>query len=466
MRFGIKLFICVLILLIVATSAVGNMLISASFNYSLNVEKDNVVSTFTMIQYSVLASASNSSGFNLSSAIDAISQLEDQIGSSANAIRLFDSKNTYYSSQQKNFSNELYKNTNPQKAAILINHDESGKYYLQVSGKLSDKFPEYNLEFYKDITYVYDSLHSQQKLYYRVFVITLLAGGVIALIFTYRLTSPLKRLAKVSRQIAEGNLDCRSDIKGHDEISDLSTDFNNMAVQLIGKINLLEDSVRRQQQFVGAFAHEMKTPMTSIIGYADLIRSYDLSTNERQKAANYIFTEGKRLEKLSIKLLDLLVLQKRDFPIQSCSPAKIIKELSKMLVPILNKNSMLIHCSLEYGTCLAEPDLFRTVLINLIDNARKAMPNGGKIYIEQRLTDDGFNVLIRDTGIGIPETEIEKIKEAFYRVDKSRSRSQGGVGLGLAICNEIIKLHNGTMEITSRENEGTTVFFIIRSGRD
>lgn len=466
MRFGTKLLLCIIMLLTVSVSAAGSLLIYVSFAGSVRQETENAVSTYTMARYSILASGKSSDGISLPGAISTLSRLGSR-DSTWYAVRFFDKNNTYYSDGNTDvFDDTLQNSADGQNAATMVTQDGSGHYILQISGIIGQKGSEYYLEIAKNISPVYDSLHSQQNIYYRIFAVTLLCGGAAAFFFTKRLTAPLINLASVSRRIAGGELQCRAEVKGRDEIAKLSADFNEMAVQLTGKIDMLQDSVRRQQEFVGAFAHEMKTPMTSIIGYADLIRSRDISERERQKAANYIFTEGRRLEKLSAKLLDLLVLQKRDFPVSPCSPAKIIKELAKMLVPVLNKNNMVLYCSLENGTVLAEPDLLRTVIINLIDNARKAMPDGGEVRIKLRMLPDGCSVSLSDTGIGIPAEEIAKLTEAFYRVDKSRSRAQGGVGLGLAICNEIIDLHGGEMKIESEVGHGTTVSFTVRRGRN
>lgn len=118
----------------------------------------------------------------------------------------------------------------------------------------------------------------------------------------------------------------------------------------------------------------------------------------------------------------------------------------------------------EEGECLMEPDLVKTLLVNILDNARKAMDGGGNIYIVSQMLPDGCLIRVLDTGRGIPETEITHITEAFYRVDKSRSRAQGGVGLGLALCSEIVRMHRGSMKFESRIGNGTCVSIELRGG--
>jgi signal transduction histidine kinase len=237
-----------------------------------------------------------------------------------------------------------------------------------------------------------------------------------------------------------------------------------MTDQLAANIEELKDGMRRQEEFMGSFAHELKTPMTAIIGYADLLRGRQLTPEEKQEASNYIFSEGKRLESLSLKLLNLLVLKKRDFELVRCRPKHILQEVIRGILPVLKKDGIALEYAAEDGVCLLEPDLVKSLLFNVIDNARKAIDGGGVIGVRIAMKADGCLVQVADSGRGMAEEELKKITEAFYRVDKSRSRAQGGVGLGLAICNEIVQLHNGDMQFTSILERGTCVTIRLRGG--
>jgi signal transduction histidine kinase len=219
----------------------------------------------------------------------------------------------------------------------------------------------------------------------------------------------------------------------------------------------MKDTMRRQEEFMGGFAHELKTPMTSIIGYADLLRGHTLSDNDKRDAANYIFMEGRRLEVLSLKLLDLIVLKKRDFTFLPINMSSIIEDAVRLLKPVLKKRNVRLSYDCDNGTCLIEPDLFMSLLLNLIDNARKALDMGGEINIRSKTSEGTCDISVSDNGKGIPGEELSKIREAFYRVDKSRSRAQGGVGLGLRLCDEIAALHGGEIVFDSEPGKGTTV---------
>lgn len=208
---------------------------------------------------------------------------------------------------------------------------------------------------------------------------------------------------------------------------------------------------------MGAFAHELKTPMTSIIGYADLLRQGGLDDTTRTLAANYIFSEGQRLEKLSFKLLELLLLQNEKLEMKPVSLSAFLLEVEQALSTVLRDRGIRLVCRGERGQAVFEPDLVRSLLYNLIDNAAKAMDSGGIIAVKGTVIPGGCEFLVADNGRGMEPKELHRITEAFYRVDKSRSRQQGGAGLGLALCKRIVELHKGDLRFASAVGTGTRV---------
>ncbi len=124
-----------------------------------------------------------------------------------------------------------------------------------------------------------------------------------------------------------------------------------------------------------------------------------------------------------------------------------------------------MSCDCQKGTCYLEPDLVWSLLLNLADNAQKAMPQGGHIHLRLQMLPDGCRIYVFDNGQGIPETALAHLTEAFYRADKARSREQGGFGLGLALCQEIVALHNGQLKFTNRPEGGACVIAELRGGR-
>ena len=189
-----------------------------------------------------------------------------------------------------------------------------------------------------------------------------------------------------------------------------------------------------------------------------------LSKEYADYASNYIFSDARILERLSIKMLELIVAEKERPELVLTNPSEIIKNLTIHLEEEYNNRSIHFITELDDGRCMLEPDLFTSLIINLLENAKRAMPDGGTISISSEITKNGCIVSVSDTGQGIPAEALVHITEAFYRVDKARSRAHGGAGLGLTLCAKIAKLHNGSISIESQVDRGTKITVNLEGG--
>ena len=234
--------------------------------------------------------------------------------------------------------------------------------------------------------------------------------------------------------------------------------------ELERSIENLENVAARREEFIGSFAHELKTPLTAIIGYADMLRSKEMAPKSRFTAAGYIFSEGKRLEALSLKLMDIIVAGNQEFEPKRFEVGYFIRSVAAVAVPSLSNDGITLDMRWEPGEIEVEPDLFKTLMINLVDNARKASRKGSVIELFGKAEDGGYALYVQDHGRGIPKEELSKITEPFYMIDKSRSRAQNGAGLGLALCQRIAELHGTKLEYESEEGKGTTVRILLKGG--
>ena len=238
----------------------------------------------------------------------------------------------------------------------------------------------------------------------------------------------------------------------NDEIGELSNNFNQMAEAVQSRVQRLKETEQKRTLFMGNLTHELKTPMTAISGYAKTLLMVKLPEEDREEALSYIYGESCRLERLSQKMMNLLLLEEND-PIQrvEVSAEVLFHNVEEACRRSLEEDGISLECHPNGAVFLADIDLMTEVLINLVDNARKASSWGSCIILSAR-----ENVIkVQDFGRGIPEEEQDKILEPFYRIDKSRSRQNGGAGLGLAITALILKRHNATIQIESRVGEGT-----------
>lgn len=234
--------------------------------------------------------------------------------------------------------------------------------------------------------------------------------------------------------------------------------------ELERSIENLQDVASRREEFIASFAHELKTPLTAIIGYADMLRSKEMAPKSRFTAAGYIFSEGKRLEALSLKLMDIIVAGKQGFEKKRFEVGYFIRSIAAVTVPSLSRDSMTLDLRWEPGEIEIEPDLFKTLMINLVDNARKASKKNDVIELFGKAEEGGYALYVRDHGSGMKKEELSKIMEPFYMIDKSRSRAQNGAGLGLALCQRIAELHGTKLEYDSELGRGTTVRILLKGG--
>lgn len=306
-----------------------------------------------------------------------------------------------------------------------------------------------------DITSVLDENNSLRHQFFIIYLVVLLCGTVFSLILALHLTKPIKRLRDASERIANGDYSVRITKTSKDEIGELTDVYNTMSETIQEKIDALELSAKQKEDFIAAFAHETKTPMTSIIGYGDLIYQNKLSEKDRCEAAEIIVNEGMRLQALSLKLLDMIGLNKNSIMKEEINTSEMAVDIENTIKMRLENKSISASFSFEEDYINVDYDLFKTVIINLIDNSIKA--NSSKVKILGLRNDQEYVITVSDDGMGIPESELSRVKEAFYMVDKSRSRKEHGAGLGLALCDKIISLHNGHMDIDSVLGEGTTV---------
>ncbi len=294
-----------------------------------------------------------------------------------------------------------------------------------------------------------------RNLYWIFYALTLLVGSIVSLWASNLVNAPLEGLLRSSKSLAQGSY-IELPTCSIEELDGLSESFNIMAKTIQEKERSLMEAVERQTRFTAAFAHEVKTPVTSMIGYGDLIRSGVLSPQEVTEGASIISQSGKRLEALSRKLMELFVTEE-EVELVHCSPGNLILELADELTPLYDKQHITLEVEIKDGTCALDPDLFRSLMSNLLENARRAIDGSGAIHISQSWENGVCIIAIRDTGRGIPAEDLPHLTEAFYRVDKSRSRKEGGAGLGLFLCAKILEIHKGDLHIDSTPGEGSTV---------
>ena len=167
---------------------------------------------------------------------------------------------------------------------------------------------------------------------------------------------------------------------------------------------------------------------------------------------------------LSGKLMELITVGEAKLEWQEENMQSLFRETGASLKVVAESHKIHFTCEAEEGMLCVDRELFKSLLYNLVDNAIKASSEGGNIWVTGKFEKPWFCIEVRDEGVGIPKEEIDKITQAFYMVDKARSRANGGAGLGLALCAEIVSVHRGKMRFESEPGEGTCVFTRMKGG--
>ncbi|GMT46613.1 MAG: hypothetical protein IEMM0007_0179 [bacterium] len=260
--------------------------------------------------------------------------------------------------------------------------------------------------------------------------------------------------------MSESNLSERVNVENiPEELRVLASSFNRT-------FESLERSFNRQRQFTADASHELRTPLSVILSQSEVMLRKERTAEEYKNALKAIREVAGMMSQIVRKLLAITRLgaDKVELKIEDIDPGEIVSESVKLLTPLAEQKGVGINVSVPdrfvvRGDRAALLELF----FNIIDNAIKYNVPNGRIDISVKKETDFIISEIKDTGIGIPESDLVRVSDRFYRVDKSRSRDLWGVGLGLSICEEIIKLHEGRIEIESKVGEGTTVSVYLKS---
>ncbi len=291
---------------------------------------------------------------------------------------------------------------------------------------------------------------------------------VILLIFSVvMLTAVVSASFFISRSISKDTAKSVSEIaEGFENIE--KVEVNEEFAPLLDTIKIQRDKQklldRHKKQFTANVSHELKTPLTSIAGYAELIETGMAGENDIKPFASTIRTQALRLVSLTediIKLSQLdeveneLVFEEAD-----------IFEIAKNAMQALEVNAMAKNITLQMqgDNCIVNGNksLLDELVYNLIDNAIRYNKNNGSVIVSTEKHDNNVCLTVKDTGIGIPEKYQDRVFERFFRVDKSRSKETGGTGLGLAIVKHIVEVHNADIKIKSAENIGTQISIMFK----
>lgn len=330
-----------------------------------------------------------------------------------------------------------------------------GKNLLIAGGMTSIGAENYTVYIVEDVTDIHTRIRRMSLIYAGVSILALCIGAGAVMLLVKRSTKPVAALSEAAKEIADGAYEKRVDVQTGDEIGALGQDFNRMADAVETKISELEERNERQRLFIGGVTHEFKTPMTGLLLHTGLLRRANLTEDERDASLAHIEMQTAWLERLTQNLLKLFTSDEAIERSEVDLPA-LLETVREGVEPKLIERGASLSIACETQTLLCNHDLIRSLLTNLIVNAANAYDaNAPEKPIA--LTVRGQTISVADHGRGIPKEAQSRIFEPFYRVDKSRSKKQGGSGLGLALVKAIADAHGATITVESEPDVGTTV---------
>ena len=283
-------------------------------------------------------------------------------------------------------------------------------------------------------------------------IIVLLVGTAISNMIIY----PIKALNNTTKQFSRGDLTSRAVVTTQDEVGELSLTFNSMADNIHEMITKLNTEKEKQKSFFDNFTHEIRTPLTTILGYTDLLWKTD-DEEVKDRSLFHIDSEGKRMLKMVESLLELSKLKQFDVEInkQETNIKQLIEEVCDSMHYKAKRYNISFRLNLEPLVYNIDPDMIKQLIINIIDNSIKYSKSQ---FIDITLSKkDKLLLVIEDFGLGISPKSLNNVFEPYYKVDKSRNSKVEGWGLGLSIVKEIVSKHNGTINIISALDIGTRI---------
>ncbi len=373
--------------------------------------------------------------------------------------KVVDTYHNYYQSQ--NVFIELREAVGDKASTKSVVIRGGKKIYIQVERTLSSPYSDYSVFYQKELVDFEQTWKKLQATFVIISVGSSLLLCVILFFLIRELFKPLEHLNQSVADISAGNYEQNLSAKGDDEIAQLAGSINTMADTIQKQISQLEEENKNKQQLMDNLAHELRTPLTSIYGYAQLLQVGKVSEEETYEGLEYIMKESKRLNKMSADMLSMRLFEKENVHWNKVSIKEVSEHIRRILAESLENKSITLIENHEQEQYFGEEDQYIVVFRNLIENAIRASHTGSVVEWNSRQVEKGYEFEVIDHGIGMEKEELDKVMQAFYRVDKSRTRAEGGAGLGLSIVETIVTRLGGNIQMESEKGKGTRVTISI-----
>jgi len=461
MQFGQKIFLMSFTLIVIAINTIGIIMINYTYESNIKKEIDK-----NMVQINNIMSEVEKGIDNLSHIANIYLNNNVHIEYYEEGKKIYTNFKEEYPEIEEKLLTQEDKMTSEEIYGIeskLYGYDEN---YISVyieNNKLFMKMRK-NAQVIITLSDISEINNQKQEQIDYFVTLSLATSFVIALFLSISvgfLTRKIKQLNKVVKEVEKGNYNAKVKKIGKDEIGSVGKSFNEMTQAVQKNILEIQKISENRKKFIGNLTHEIRTPLTSIVGYSSLIKNKKVTKQEViLEYSNRIYEEGKYIEQISQKLMDLLLLQNGNIEIEKINLSQelenIIEELTEIYPEAIFEKDITENVIINM-----DKTLLKSLIRNLVKNAIKAYEKNPIVRIE---LSENKEIRVIDYGKGIPKQELEKIKEPFYTLSKDRNRKYSGMGLGLPLCIQIVELQKGKLEIESIQNVGTKI--IIKLGEE
>lgn len=318
-----------------------------------------------------------------------------------------------------------------------------------------------NIVYEKNIDDLRNIKYQWEKMFILLNITFILFIALFIKIILKKITQPLYDIINGIKILEKGDYNNKINVKTNDEFAQIANEFNKMSDTIKNNVEKLKTAVNENQTLAENMAHELKNPLTSIKGFSEYLLKGNIDEANKFIALEYILNETNRLQDLCSKILNISLLKHGELKTEIIDITEIIDNVKKIEYKKITENNISLNIDKNINYIAADKTLIVSLIANLIDNAINASTNGSSVYLSLKESNNKIYIIVEDNGKGIDEENIHKIFNSFYRVDKARSRENGGSGLGLALCRSIVELHKGSIKVFSQINKGTKIEIIL-----
>lgn len=471
MKFSQKIFLISFILIIIVINIIGIVMIN--YTYKLNIEKEieksisqtnNIMHELTVYSSYDLSTVANNylkNGINVDVYINgqrSYTNLKSEDSQIAEGLLTTEDKikeEVLSTDTEKIKSEANYINTNITENNAYVEYMDS--YIIDDKLFMKLKRQNYILITLSSISEANNMKQEQTNFFIELSVISSFIIALLLSITVSFLTRKIKKLDKAVSKVKQGNYNIKLTKLGNDEIGNFGNSFNEMTIAIQENVNKIQEVSENRKQFIGNLTHEIRTPLTSIIGYSSLITNDKVTdSNIIKEYSSKIYEEGKYIQQMSERLMEMLLVENGTTKKELINISKEMKIIGEELENLFNNTIFNIQIE-ENVYKEVDKVLLKSLIYNLVKNAINAYD--AKPTVDIILSKN--EIIIIDYGKGIPEDKIEKIKEPFYTLNKDRNREISGMGLGLTLCFKIVSIHNWKLNIKSEVEKGTKITIIM-----